>query len=148
FLGHWNRLYGPKGFFQYQCVIPKSESRAGAAEIFRRCSQPGSESYLIVLKLFGDLPSPGLLSFPRPGLTICLDFPNEGERTLRTMKDLDSIVRAAGGAIYPAKDARMSSEIFRASFPRWQDFATWIDPKFSSNFWRRVTGSKKDHVYD
>jgi FAD/FMN-containing dehydrogenase len=81
-----------------------------------------------------------MLSFPRPGVTLALDFPYRGERTLRLLDRLDEIVLAGGGAIYPAKDARMSPHAFDASFPRWREFAAYKDPKLSSSFWRRVTG--------
>ncbi|HEX4781885.1 MAG TPA: FAD-binding protein, partial [Usitatibacter sp.] len=76
--------------------------------------------------------------FPRPGATLALDFPMRGPRTLALLDRLDGIVHAVGGAIYPAKDARMSPETFRASFPRWEEFRGFIDPAFSSSFWRRV----------
>ena len=62
-----------------------------------------------------------------------------GEKTLALLERLDAVVRDAGGAIYPAKDARMSPETFRASFPRLGEFQAHVDPAFSSSFWRRVT---------
>jgi hypothetical protein len=70
---------------------------------------------------------------------LALDFPFRGEKTLALMEDLDTVVRHAGGAVYPAKDARMSAAMFQQSFPRWQEFRAHVDPKFSSSFWRRVT---------
>jgi len=139
----WNRIYGPRGFFQYQCVLPGSEREQDAAlqDMLRRISGSGLGSFLAVLKKFGDIPSPGLMSFPRPGVTLALDFPNTGANTLRLLEELDAITRAAGGAVYPAKDARMSAAAFQQYFPRWQQLHRFIDPKFSSSFWRRVTGS-------
>jgi len=95
-----------------------------------------------VLKNFGSTPSLGMLSFARPGATLAIDFPNRGEPTLRLLESLDEITRSAGGAVYPAKDARMSAESFQRYFPAWQEFTRFIDPKFSSSFWRRVTGSR------
>jgi hypothetical protein len=83
-----------------------------------------------------------MLSFPRPGLTLALDFAMRGERTLKLMQSLDEVVQQSGGALYPAKDARMSSALFEASFPRWRGFVPYIDPKMSSSFWRRVTGAQ------
>jgi hypothetical protein len=80
-----------------------------------------------------------MLSFPRPGLTLTLDFPFRGERTLALMSELDEVVRHADGAVYPAKDARMSRAMFQHSFPRWREFSAYVDLKFSSSFWRRVT---------
>jgi FAD/FMN-containing dehydrogenase len=139
----WNRMYGPNGFFQYQCVLPgsKAEQTAALHDMLQRISSSGMGSFLVVLKEFGDRPSLGLLSFPRPGVTLALDFPNRGEPTLRLLENLDAITRAAGGAVYPAKDARMSGESYRQYFPRWQQLQAFIDPQFSSSFWRRVTGS-------
>jgi len=87
------------------------------------------------------MPSPGLLSFPREGTTLALDFPNRGEDTLNLLRILDDIVCEYNGAVYPAKDARMSARHFRAYFPNWKAFVPLIDPKFSSGFWRRVTDS-------
>ena len=99
-------------------------------------------SFLGVLKQFGSAPPAGMLSFPRPGLTIALDFAMRGERTLKLMQSLDEVVQQSGGALYPAKDARMSPALFEASFPRWRGFVPYIDPKMSSSFWRRVTGAQ------
>jgi hypothetical protein len=92
-----------------------------------------------VLKQFGSLNSPGMLSFPRCGVTLALDFPNTGASIERLFTELDEIVAAAGGRLYPAKDARMPAELFRNSYPHWREFARYVDPVFSSGFWRRVT---------
>jgi len=140
---NWNRMYGPRGFYQYQCVLPGSvqEQDSALRDMLRRIARSGLGSFLVVLKQFGDMPSVGLLSFPRPGVTLALDFPNRGEVTLRLLEDLDAVTRAAGGAVYPAKDARMSGASFRQYFPRWEQLRQFVDPKFSSSFWRRVTGS-------
>ncbi len=141
---HWNRLYGRRGFFQYQCVVPHAGGREAAREILERISRSGQGSFLSVLKTFGDFPSPGMLSFPRPGITFALDFANLGEPTLRLFDALDEVVLAAGGALYPAKDARMSPRLFAASYPAWGGFARHVDPAFSSTFWRRVTGTRRE----
>ena len=135
---NWNRLYGPRGFLQYQCVVPSADGRAAIAELLARIADARSGSFLAVLKVFGDIRSPGLLSFPRPGITLALDFPNRGPPTLRLLDRLDEIVRGSGGAVYPAKDARMSAESFRQYFPNWRTFCDYLDPCFSSSFWRRV----------
>ena len=79
-----------------------------------------------------------MLSFPRAGATLALDFPNKGEKLLKLLYELDQLVIASGGAIYPAKDARMSSEVFCSAFPKSEEFSEFIDPVFSSSFWRRV----------
>lgn len=135
---NWNRMYGRKGFFQYQCVLPPDSSQDGIDRLLRIIGNSGYGSFLAVLKTFGQRPSPGMLSFPRPGATLALDFPNFGEPMLRLFNELDAVVREARGAIYPAKDARMPGEMFRRSYPRWHEFSRYIDPKFSSSFWRRV----------
>jgi FAD/FMN-containing dehydrogenase len=135
----WNLLYGSQGFLQYQCVIP--EKRLDAfEELLERIAHSGMGSFLGVLKQFGPAPPAGMLSFPRPGLTIALDFPMRGQRTLELMRSFDEIVQTSGGALYPAKDARMSPAMFESSYPQWRGFLPYLDPKMSSSFWRRVTG--------
>jgi FAD/FMN-containing dehydrogenase len=137
-IGHWNRLYGPRGLYQYQCVIPDAAGSEGTAALLNAISRSGQGSFLAVLKGFGALESPGMLSFPRTGLTLALDFPNRGQSLGRLFGELDAIVRNAGGRIYPAKDGRMPPELFRSGYPRWREFAQYIDPRCSSSFWRRV----------
>jgi hypothetical protein len=106
--------------------------------LLQAIARSGQGSFLAVLKMFGPLSSPGMLSFPREGLTLALDFPNRGERLGRLFRELDAVVRAAGGRLYPAKDGRMPGDLFRSGFPRWQEFARYIDPRCSSTFWQRV----------
>jgi len=139
-LAGWNRLYGRGGFVQHQCVVAPAHARGAVVALLDAITASGEASFLSVLKVFGDRPSPGLLSFPRPGVTLALDFPMRGERTLALLDRLDAIVMEAGGAIYPAKDARMSRETFARSFPRLEAFTRHVDPAFSSSFWRRVHG--------
>jgi FAD/FMN-containing dehydrogenase len=135
----WNLLYGDQGFLQYQCVVP--ENRLDAfEELLERIARSGMGSFLGVLKQFGTAPPAGMLSFPRPGLTIALDFAMRGERTLDLMRSFDEVVQQSGGALYPAKDARMSPAMFQTSFPQWRSLMPYIDRKMSSSFWRRVTG--------
>lgn len=138
-VGAWNRIYGSRGFLQYQFVLPYAGDAGVTKEIFSRIAASKLGSFLAVLKMFGDLPSPGLLSFPQPGVTLALDFPNEGARTFALLEELDSIIRDNGGRVYPAKDARMSAASFKTFFPEWREFEDYIDPRFSSSFWRRVT---------
>lgn len=134
----WNRIYGPRGFLQFQCVVPMEQGEDAIREILRRIAASGAGSFLAVLKVFGAQASPGLLSFPRPGVTVALDFPNHGSKTFALLERLEEITTTAGGAIYPAKDARMSGAHFRGYFPAWQEFSAYLDPAFSSSFWRRV----------
>lgn len=143
-INDWNRFYGKPGFLQYQCVVPYENDYGPISEIIRRIGQSGQGSPVVVLKTFGEKPSPGMLSFPRPGVTLALDFAFRGKSTLQLLDHLDAVVREVGGAIYPAKDARMSFETFEASFPNWREFARFIDPKFSSSFWRRVMSGRSD----
>ncbi len=135
---HWNRIYGPRGFMQYQCVVPVADGRQAIREILERIARSNSGSFLAVIKVFGDIPSPGLMSFPRPGVTLALDFPNRGKTTLDLLERLDEVVRGANGAVYAAKDARMSSNSFRSYFPALEHFRPNVDPRFSSSLWRRV----------
>ncbi|MBK6744557.1 MAG: FAD-binding oxidoreductase [Hydrogenophilales bacterium] len=136
---NWNRIYGQRGFFQYQCVIPPNAAEDAIQALLTRISSSGMGSFLAVLKTFGrHHPPAGMLSFPRPGATLALDFPNLGAKCESLFRQLDSIVLEAEGALYPAKDARMSSEMFRHSFPAWEAFSQYIDPCISSGFWRRV----------
>jgi FAD/FMN-containing dehydrogenase len=137
---HWNRVYGNRGFYQYQCVVPAGENYEIVKQIMCCIADAKVGSPLTVLKEFGDVDSPGMLSFPKPGITFALDFPNKGQTTLQLFSKLDAIVMEAGGRVYPAKDARMPGNAFRSFYPNWEEFARYIDPGFSSSFWRRVTG--------
>lgn len=137
-LANWNRIYGSAGFYQYQCVVPHEGGVAAIERLLGAIARSGQGSFLAVLKVFGDILSPGMLSFPRPGLTLALDFPNRGETTLRLFEALDETVLACGGALYPAKDARMPATLFSAGYSQLDLFREHVDPKFSSAFWRRV----------
>lgn len=137
----WNKLYGPGGFFQYQCVIPHSSGLAPFREMFRLLHEDRFTVPLAVLKQTGDRRPAGLLSFPLPGWTLAMDLPNEGERTLRLFKSLDQIVGTAGGRLYPAKDATMAPGMFQSGYPRWRELERLRDPRIESDFWNRVTRS-------
>ena len=137
----WNRIYGPKGFFQYQSVIPRDVGHDATKAMLHEIERANEGSFLAVLKTFGNRESLGMLSFPQPGVTLALDFPNHGERTLKLFERLDSIVREAKGRIYPAKDARMPKELFEAGYPKLQEFQQYRDPKISSSLSRRLMGS-------
>ena len=137
-VGDWTRLYGPGGFLQYQCVVPEAPGGGAIRTIFDRISRSDEPASLGVLKRFGTVESPGWLSFPRPGITLAVDFPYRGPRTLKLLDELDAVVREAGGAVYPAKDARMSPQSFAAFFPTAPRLEAQRDPRFSSSFWRRV----------
>jgi FAD/FMN-containing dehydrogenase len=140
-IANWNRLYGKRGLLQYQCVLPEPAEES-LARMLHEVSGSAEAPSLAVLKRFGALKSPGMLSFPRPGITLAIDFANKGPSTLALLERLDELVRNAGGSVYPAKDARMTGASFRRFYPGWESFATHIDPKFSSSFWRRVTAGQ------
>ena len=137
-VGNWNRVYGPRGFMQYQCVLPRASQREALADLLAEVRRSGLNSSLTVLKTFGDYAPAGMLSFPMAGTTLAMDFANHGDTTLRHFRAFDAVVMAAGGRLYPAKDAHMSAAMFAAGYPRLDDFIAWVDPGFSSSFWRRV----------
>ena len=135
---HWNRMYGKNGFVQYQCVIPKAQAKEAIRAILQRISHAGEGSFLVVLKMMGDKAGKGLLSFPQEGVTLAIDFPFRGQKTLALLSALDTLVLQAAGRLYIAKDARMSADVFRRSYPQWQQLETMRDPAILSDFWRKV----------
>ena len=137
----WNRMYGPKGFFQYQSVVPREVGKDTVQAMLKEIARSGDGSFLAILKTFGNRQPVGMLSFPQSGVTLALDFPNHGNHTHKLFGCLDSIVREAKGRIYPAKDARMPKELFESSFPRLVDFLKYRDPGISSALSRRLLGS-------
>ncbi len=137
-VGAWNRLYGPQGLQQHQSVVPEEMGRQTVRALMECALAHGQGSFLTVLKRFGDAASPGLLSFPRKGYTLTLDFPNRGASTRALMDELDRITIEAGGAVNPYKDSRMAPDIFAASFPRWRSLESLRDPAIRSDFWSRT----------
>ena len=135
----WHRIYGKRGFQQYQCVLPQANSRDGIHEILKAIGASGTGSFLAVLKRCGELASPGLLSFPMAGASLALDFPQQDERNRRLFERLDAVVREAGGRLYPAKDAHMSASDFQRAYPAWRDLEALRDPALMSRFWQRTT---------
>lgn len=135
----WNRAYGRRGFIQYQFVVPTAAARETVPRIITHLREAGVASYLAVIKTFGDVPSPGLMSFPMAGTTVALDIPAPDERDRRALDRADAMVADVGGRVYPAKDARMSPAMFQRFYPRWRELEAARDPAISSSFWRRVT---------
>jgi FAD/FMN-containing dehydrogenase len=135
---NWNRIYGPRGFFQYQSVVPMSVAAEATEEMLSVIRKSRQGSFLAVLKTFANREPAGLLSFARHGVTLALDFPNRGEKTEALMQQLDRIVLDAGGTLNPSKDARMSRELFAAGYPNFQEFKKYRDPNAVSDFSRRV----------
>jgi FAD/FMN-containing dehydrogenase len=140
-LREWNRMYGPNGFYQYQSLVPRAIGRDAVQAMLKEIARSGEGSFLAVLKTFGNRSAPGILSFPQPGVTLALDFPNHGERTHTLFARLDAIVREAKGRLYPAKDARMPRDLFESGYPRLAEFMQYRDSGISSALSRRLMGS-------
>jgi FAD/FMN-containing dehydrogenase len=115
-IAHWNRLYGRRGFTQYQCVLPDAAGRGAARRFLDLLTRLGGASMLCVIKDCGD-EGVGLLSFPRRGISVALDIPvREGTQAL--VDALNELVIAEGGRIYLAKDQFTRADHFRAMEPR------------------------------
>ena len=115
----WNKMYGKRGFYQYQCLIPYENSEKALTEILTHISKKGCASFLAILKLFG--PSNPSLSFPAKGYTLALDFPRNN-KSEKTMNELDKIIEAYGGRIYLAKDARINKDSFSKGYKNLDEF--------------------------
>jgi FAD/FMN-containing dehydrogenase len=120
----WNRMYGEKGFVQFQCVLPMDESYDGLVDLLSRVQESGLASFLAVLKRLGP-PDRGLLTFPMHGYTLSLDIPR-GEGLMPMLDDLHETVAKRGGRVYLAKDAALRPDTFRAMYPNYSD---WLDVK-------------------
>jgi decaprenylphospho-beta-D-ribofuranose 2-oxidase len=136
----WNRIYGPRGFVQYQYVVPFGAERTIARSL-EMIAAAGSASFLTVLKRFGP-GQEGMLSFPMPGWTLALDLPvTTGLSAL--LARLDELVLDAGGRLYLAKDSRMPAHLLPAMYPELDAFRaarTRLDPhgRFSTDLARRL----------
>jgi len=119
-LNHWNRIYGKRGFLQYQMVLPLEQANEGMVQILEKIAQFKRGSFLAVLKLFGRA-NENYLSFPMKGYTLALDFPIT-KGVFPFLKELDQIVLKYGGRIYLAKDARMEASVFRETYPLLENF--------------------------
>lgn len=138
---NWNRMYGRKGIYQFQCVVPFAEGRRAIIELMDEIVRSRGASFLAVLKSMSR-ESRGMIAFPMPGFTLALDFPRR-EGTLRLIERLHDIVLKYGGRIYLAKDATLSAERFAAMYPRAQEFKSLlqrIDPelRMQSDMSRRL----------
>lgn len=119
-VGEWNKLYGKKGFVQFQCVVPKLDGVVNMRRLLTEISNSGEGSFLAVLKQFG-IANLNLLSFPTEGYTLALDF-KVSEEAIMTVKKLEDMVLEMGGRLYLTKDAVMQESTFKATYPNWQVF--------------------------
>jgi decaprenylphospho-beta-D-ribofuranose 2-oxidase len=119
-IAHWNRMYGRRGFTQYQCVLPEEAGRGAARRFLSLLTRKGGASMLCVIKDCGD-EGVGLLSFPRRGISIALDIPVRDD-TQALVDALNELVIAEGGRIYLAKDQFTRPEHFRAMEPRLEEW--------------------------
>lgn len=119
-IGEWNRLYGKKGFVQFQCVLPKIDGVSNMRKLLTEISNSGEGSFLAVLKQFGTA-NENLLSFPIEGYTLALDF-KASEIAIKTVKRLEDMVVDMGGRLYLTKDAVMQESSFKATYPNWEKF--------------------------
>jgi len=145
-IGEWNKMYGKRGFVQYQCVIPEATALAGLTALLKELSASRRSSFLAILKRLG-AEGKGLLSFPLPGYTLTLDLPIRDKGLFSLLDKLDHILLQYGGRVYLAKDARISPESFRTMYPRygeWLRIKQKIDPanRFSSSLSRRLNIAK------
>jgi FAD/FMN-containing dehydrogenase len=127
-IADWNRIYGARGFVQYQFVLPKPASSAGITAVLRRIAKHETGPFLAVMKLFG--PQKGLMSFPMEGYTLSLDFP-VNKRNLALLPELDALVADHNGRLYLAKDARARADMFARGYPALETFSairSRIDP--------------------
>jgi FAD/FMN-containing dehydrogenase len=127
----WNKIYGKKGFAQFQCVIPLQNAKTGIREILETTSSKNSGSFLAVLKRFGKQNSN--ISFPMEGYTLALDFPINN-KNLRLLDELDEIVLKNNGRFYLAKDSRMRSEVFKKSDKRIEQFIKFKNTQIKNKF--------------
>ncbi len=139
--GHWNRLYGPRGFVQYQCVLPTVAAHEGFAEMLTRLQSADAPPFLAVLKRTGAEAGP--LSFPLPGFSLALDFPRTNPRLPDVLDEIDKRIAALGGRVYLAKDSRMRPEVFASMYPRlgeWLAIKRRVDPenRFQTDLGRRL----------
>ena len=138
----WNKAYGKNGFLQYQFVVPMESGKETVRNILNKISTSGLSSFLVVLKTFGYIPAKGMLSFPKRGITLAVDFA-VNKKSLKLCNELDILVNKAGGRLYPAKDSRMSGADFKKYYPNYEEFSKFIDPKITSSFWQRIINNEK-----
>lgn len=142
---NWNTVYGEKGFYQFQCVIPDAAAESGIAAIIDAIRASAEKPYLSVLKTLGSS-GEGLLSFSMKGLTIALDFPNK-KNTVALLKKLEAIVVSHQGRIYFAKDACVSPDYVALMYPRLAAFQAALDEIDPNHKWTSML-SQRLHIRD
>lgn len=140
-LHNWNKMYGKRGFVQYQFVLPKDHARPGMKKAIELLSKSGRGSFLAVLKRLGP-GSGGVLAFPEDGYTLALDMPLSND-LVEFLKKLDEIVLEHNGRVYLAKDSRLPAGTFKKMYPRLDEFLEVkrkIDPenRFTSDMAKRL----------
>lgn len=138
-INSWNKIYGKNGLYQFQCVLPMDVAEEGLLEILKVIKQSGQGSFLSVLKTFGNISSLGMMSFPKEGITLALDFPNRGDKTKDLLQNLYDIVLGYNGRIYPAKDQLLTRVQVEKMYPELKTFTTYKDKLFESDWWKRIT---------
>lgn len=139
---NWNRIYGKKGFIQYQAVLPSSTSSQGLVVMLEKLSKSRCSSFLAVLKKSGPA-NKGMLSFPLEGYTLALDIPIKNQAIFLLLRELDEIVIRNGGRVYLAKDSEVSPEMFMqmySNLDQFQEIINKVDPNhtFSSSMSKRL----------
>ena len=117
---NWNRIYGKRGFTQYQFILPLESSFEGISQILTQISDSGKGSFLAVLKLYGQA-NKNFLSFPMEGYSLALDFKIE-KGIFELLDNLDKVVVQHGGRVYLSKDVRVTKEVFEKGYPMLPDF--------------------------
>ena len=141
-IDNWNRIYGRRGFLEYQVVLPRARAFEGVRQILELLDQAGGVSFFTSVKRLG-ASSCGHISFPMPGYAFSFDVAASGEAMLSLLDRCDEITAAAGGRVYLAKDARLNAQMFSAMYPR---RAEWLEVvhryntkgRFASDISRRL----------
>ena len=140
-IADWNRIYGSRGFVQYQFVLPLASSRSGLIAVLEKLAGSAHVPFLVVLKVLGAA-NEAPLSFPFPGHSLALDFP-AAPSIVEFCRELDELILEYGGRIYLAKDSTLTPQAVRAMYPRlseWEATKRQLDPtnRFQSSLSRRL----------
>lgn len=139
-IGKWNRIYGPKGFYQYQCIFPQELADEAIYALSQKIRKSTFRPYLAVVKVHGANVSPGILSFPMEGISIALDFRNE-PGIVEFISELDELVVQYKGRVYLAKDALLSKLNFQKMYPQHKEFET-IKSKFGKGYFTSLLAKR------